>query len=249
MLPRFVAGWLVVLILAPFTAPFPTCDLATLFGRGPARQTPIVPSASTAVSTRRRRRERAGRFSCWPYPRVVRVSSVTSLARDRLVVSDLVAIRWRRCATSGKTPPSPQCSACRPLPRFTQKLTTACECRCAHPAHVCSSPVASSTHRARWRPDHLEPAAPLPCSGSGCPCRHRCGESRRSTRRPSTSCSGVSRAEIGEIVHVHTTYPQCTSSFLAQRGNVDLLRKTLPLRQGANLTVAAVRIAATASPQ
>ena len=50
MVSRFVAGWLVVLILAPFTAPFPTCDLATLVGRGPAKHAPIVPPASAAVS-------------------------------------------------------------------------------------------------------------------------------------------------------------------------------------------------------
>jgi hypothetical protein len=34
MFSRLVAGWLVVLVLAPFTAPFPTCDLATVFGHG-----------------------------------------------------------------------------------------------------------------------------------------------------------------------------------------------------------------------
>ena len=33
MLSRLVASWLVTLILAPFTAPFSTCDIATLFGR------------------------------------------------------------------------------------------------------------------------------------------------------------------------------------------------------------------------
>ena len=32
MVSRGVAWWLIVLILAPFTAPFPTCDLAALFG-------------------------------------------------------------------------------------------------------------------------------------------------------------------------------------------------------------------------
>jgi len=32
MLSRVSACWLVVLVLAPFTAPFPTCDLASLFG-------------------------------------------------------------------------------------------------------------------------------------------------------------------------------------------------------------------------
>jgi hypothetical protein len=35
MLSRLVASWLVTLILAPFTAPFSTCDIATLFGRSP----------------------------------------------------------------------------------------------------------------------------------------------------------------------------------------------------------------------
>jgi hypothetical protein len=35
MLSRLVASWLVVLILAPFTAPFPTCDLSTLLGLQP----------------------------------------------------------------------------------------------------------------------------------------------------------------------------------------------------------------------
>jgi hypothetical protein len=50
MFSRITACWLVVLILAPFTAPFPTCDLATFVGRHPTRQTPIVPPVSAAVS-------------------------------------------------------------------------------------------------------------------------------------------------------------------------------------------------------
>jgi hypothetical protein len=50
MLSRIVAGWLVVLIFAPFTAPFPTCDLATLFGGGPAQHAPVMPPVSSAVS-------------------------------------------------------------------------------------------------------------------------------------------------------------------------------------------------------
>jgi hypothetical protein len=29
---RVAACWLIVLVLAPFTAPFPTCDVGTLFG-------------------------------------------------------------------------------------------------------------------------------------------------------------------------------------------------------------------------
>src|SRR5262249_35974225 len=49
MLSRIVAGWLVLLIFAPFTAPFPPCDMATLFGRGPARHAPVLPPAPSAV--------------------------------------------------------------------------------------------------------------------------------------------------------------------------------------------------------
>jgi len=50
MFSRITACWLVVLVMAPFTAPFPTCDLAMLVGRGPARQAPIAPHRSAAVS-------------------------------------------------------------------------------------------------------------------------------------------------------------------------------------------------------
>jgi hypothetical protein len=48
MVSRSTACWLIVLVLAPFTAPFPTCDLVTLFGGAPARQTPAnLPGAAT----------------------------------------------------------------------------------------------------------------------------------------------------------------------------------------------------------
>lgn len=57
MLSRFVASCLVVLITAPFTAPFSTCDFESLFGSGDglhkslfadrnAHHSPIVPSRS-----------------------------------------------------------------------------------------------------------------------------------------------------------------------------------------------------------
>lgn len=46
---RVVACWLVVLVLAPFTAPFPTCDLGTLFGASPAQHSPVhMPGSVTA---------------------------------------------------------------------------------------------------------------------------------------------------------------------------------------------------------
>jgi len=38
---RVAACWLVVLVLAPFTAPFPTCDFATLFGGSQTEQSPV----------------------------------------------------------------------------------------------------------------------------------------------------------------------------------------------------------------
>jgi hypothetical protein len=37
---RVAACWLVVLVLAPFTAPFPTCDFGTLFGGSQTEQSP-----------------------------------------------------------------------------------------------------------------------------------------------------------------------------------------------------------------
>jgi hypothetical protein len=50
MLSRFAACWLVALVLAPFTAPFPTCDLVTLFGHGQTEQAPLAPPGAPAVS-------------------------------------------------------------------------------------------------------------------------------------------------------------------------------------------------------
>jgi hypothetical protein len=40
MLSRVAACWLVVLVLAPFTAPFPTCDLAALFDGAQTQHVP-----------------------------------------------------------------------------------------------------------------------------------------------------------------------------------------------------------------
>lgn len=50
MLPKFVASWLIVLVVVPFTAPFSTCDLAAFFGSGQARHTPFAPPRSTAIT-------------------------------------------------------------------------------------------------------------------------------------------------------------------------------------------------------
>jgi hypothetical protein len=51
MLSKFSALWLVVLILLPFTAPFPTCDVADCFGRGAADHgvAPAPPLSSTTL--------------------------------------------------------------------------------------------------------------------------------------------------------------------------------------------------------
>jgi hypothetical protein len=40
MLQEISALWLVVLIVLPFSAPFPTCDVSDLFGRAARHQTP-----------------------------------------------------------------------------------------------------------------------------------------------------------------------------------------------------------------
>jgi hypothetical protein len=50
MLSRVAACWLVVLVLAPFTAPFPTCDVATLFGGSQTERLPAHAPASAIAS-------------------------------------------------------------------------------------------------------------------------------------------------------------------------------------------------------
>ena len=54
MLSRISAIWLVILILLPFTAPFPTCELADLLGPSATSQgvplPPVSPAASLAAS-------------------------------------------------------------------------------------------------------------------------------------------------------------------------------------------------------
>jgi hypothetical protein len=48
MLFRVAACWLIVLVLAPFTAPFPTCGLTAFFGAAQNRQgPPKMPSSAT----------------------------------------------------------------------------------------------------------------------------------------------------------------------------------------------------------
>jgi hypothetical protein len=47
---RVAACWLVVLVLAPFTAPFPTCDFGTLFGGSQTDQSPVHLPVSVIAS-------------------------------------------------------------------------------------------------------------------------------------------------------------------------------------------------------
>lgn len=49
MLSRLAACCLVALALAPFTAPFRTCDLAMLFGDAPSQHVPMGDSHSTVA--------------------------------------------------------------------------------------------------------------------------------------------------------------------------------------------------------
>lgn len=50
-LSRITACCLAVLVLAPFTAPFPTCDLAALLGATQARHAPMNGPASAALAS------------------------------------------------------------------------------------------------------------------------------------------------------------------------------------------------------
>jgi hypothetical protein len=51
MLARVTALCLAVLVLSPFTAPFPTCDLAMLLGRAPMQDVQHVPANRPAQTT------------------------------------------------------------------------------------------------------------------------------------------------------------------------------------------------------
>jgi hypothetical protein len=50
MFSRVAACWLVVLVLAPFTAPFPTCDFGTLFGDSQTEHSPARMPASVIAN-------------------------------------------------------------------------------------------------------------------------------------------------------------------------------------------------------
>jgi hypothetical protein len=51
MLPKLFASWLVVLVVLPFTAPFSTCDLASVFGPAHGKRTPVARRPSVASAT------------------------------------------------------------------------------------------------------------------------------------------------------------------------------------------------------
>jgi hypothetical protein len=51
MLPKFFASWLVLLVIAPFTAPFSTCDFKSLFGSAQDQHVPAAPATSVALTT------------------------------------------------------------------------------------------------------------------------------------------------------------------------------------------------------
>jgi hypothetical protein len=51
MLPKFFAYWLVVLVIAPFTAPFSTCELTGFIGSAHRQHAPVAPAGSAAVRT------------------------------------------------------------------------------------------------------------------------------------------------------------------------------------------------------
>ena len=51
VLPKVFASWLIILVLAPFTAPFSTCDLPSLAGSAPAKHNPLALPGSVALTT------------------------------------------------------------------------------------------------------------------------------------------------------------------------------------------------------
>lgn len=83
MCSRVAACWLVVLVLAPFTAPFPTCDLDTLFGGVPTEHSPMhVPAPVIANDSV-----------------VASVPAISGVGRVRLSVLAGVFSSARDCAT------------------------------------------------------------------------------------------------------------------------------------------------------
>lgn len=50
MIAKVCAGWLVVLALSPFTAPFSTCELTILFGSTNKHSAPLPPARRPASS-------------------------------------------------------------------------------------------------------------------------------------------------------------------------------------------------------
>ena len=48
---RLFAAWLIVLGISPFTAPFSTCDLASVFGGGRDHHIPAAPASTGAWTT------------------------------------------------------------------------------------------------------------------------------------------------------------------------------------------------------
>jgi len=51
MLSKVVAVWLAVLVIVPFTAPFPTCDLASFAGDAEGPHRPLAPRSSVTSTT------------------------------------------------------------------------------------------------------------------------------------------------------------------------------------------------------
>jgi hypothetical protein len=85
MLSRVAACWLVVLVLAPFTAPFPTCDFAALFGGEPMHQAPANAPGHVALACD---------------STIASVPAISGLGRVRLLPVSCV------CAAAGQVSPA-----------------------------------------------------------------------------------------------------------------------------------------------
>ncbi|HET6897600.1 MAG TPA: hypothetical protein VFK70_04600 [Vicinamibacteria bacterium] len=93
MLPKLFATWLVVLVVLPFTAPFSTCDLASVFGgphgkRTPVARRPSVTSATDAAVPTAHRAPARGRVRVLPLRREPLALATTSSALAAVMSSE-----------------------------------------------------------------------------------------------------------------------------------------------------------------
>jgi hypothetical protein len=91
MVSKFVACWLIVLVLAPFTAPFPTCDNSTLFGGARHQRAPSTPASAALTND----------------STVARVPGISGAGRIRFAPLDGVAVARSETVSSATSRAQP----------------------------------------------------------------------------------------------------------------------------------------------